>query len=247
MIKARIVRPFQQSQRIMKCLALFDVDGTLIESMEFDADCYVEAVRQVLGVEQVDTEWSHYHDVTDAGILAEIYRMNFRREIGRVPAREVKESFVRIVKSRLKSENIKLKPLRGAGEALRALKQSDRWVVALATGGWRESAEVKLRNAGLAAGDLPIFSANDSISRPGILKIAVQAMGKSERTKRFSKVVYVGDGVWDVWAAREMKIAFLGVGAGTKKLLREGADQVIRDYSDLKKFLQALEACSIPT
>ena len=246
MIEARIIRPFRQSQRIMKCLALFDVDGTLIESMEFDADCYVEAVRQVLGVEQVDTDWSHYHDVTDAGILAEIYRMNFRREIGRVPAREVKESFVRIIKSRLKSENIKLKPLPGAGEALQALKQSDRWAVALATGGWRESAEVKLRNAGLAAGDLPIFSAKDSISRPGIINLAVRAMRKREKTKRFEKVVYVGDGAWDVWAAREMKIAFVGVGSGRKKLLREGAGQVVRDYSDWKKFMKALEACSVP-
>jgi len=231
----------------MKSLALFDVDGTLIESMEFDADCYAEAVRRVLKIESVDTDWSHYRDVTDAGILAEIHRMNFNREIGPTQARKVKESFVRTIKARLRSENIRLKPLPGAGEALRALQASDRWAVTLATGGWRESAEVKLRNAGLAAGDLYIFSANDSISRPGIISLAVQAMRKSEKARRFEKIVYIGDGVWDVWAARERKIAFLGVGAGAKKLLQEGAGRVVRDYSDLKRFLQALETCTIPT
>ena len=230
----------------MKNLVLFDLDGTLIESMRFDADCYVEAVRRILRIKSMDTDWSHYRQVTDAGILAEIHRINFNREIGRDQARKVKESFVRIVKARLKSEKIKLKPLRGAGEALRALQVSDRWTVALATGGWRESAEIKLRNAGLPVDEIPIFSANDSISRPGILKAAVRAMLKREKTKRFKKVVYVGDGVWDVWAAREMKVAFLGVGAGTEKLRREGAGRVVRDYSDLKKFLMALETCSVP-
>ncbi|MCX5860195.1 MAG: HAD family hydrolase [Proteobacteria bacterium] len=230
----------------MEKLVLFDLDGTLIESMKFDADCYVEAVRLVLGIVSVDTDWSHYHNVTDAGILAEIHRMNFHREIGRDPARKVKESFVRIIKARLQSEKIRLKPLRGAGEALRVLQASDRWMVALATGGWRESAEVKLRNAGLPVNEIPIFSANDSISRPGILQAAVQAMLKSEKIKRFEKIVYVGDGVWDVWAAREMKVAFVGVGTGTKILLREGAGRVVRDYSDLKKFLTALETSTIP-
>ncbi len=230
----------------MEKLVLFDLDGTLIESMKFDTDCYVEAVRRVLSISAVDTDWSHYHNVTDAGILAEIYRMNFRREIGRAPARKVRETFVRIIQARLQSEKIKLKPLRGAGEALRFLQASDRWAVALATGGWRESAEVKLGNAGLATGDLPIFSAHDSISRPGILKVAVQAMLKNEKTKRFEKIVYVGDGVWDVWAAREMQVGFVGVGTGTEKLRREGAGRVIRDYSDLKKFRKALETCTVP-
>lgn len=227
-------------------LVLFDLDGTLIESMKFDADCYVEAVRRVLGIASVDTDWSHYHNVTDVGILAEIHRMNFHREISRDPARKVKESFVRIIKARLRSEKIRLKPLRGAGEILRVLRASDRWMVALATGGWRESAEVKLGNAGLPVDGIPIFSANDSISRPGILRAAVQAMLKNEKLKRFEKIVYVGDGVWDVWAARETKVAFVGVGTGTKILLREGAGRVVRDYSDLQKFLVALETCAVP-
>ena len=49
----------------------FDIDGTLVASVGFDAELYAEAVREVLGVE-IDTDWSRYENVTDSGILEEI-------------------------------------------------------------------------------------------------------------------------------------------------------------------------------
>lgn len=55
---------------------VFDVDGTLIESLETDRDIFVIAVKKVLGVTEVNTDWSSYPHVTDQGVVREIMRIN---------------------------------------------------------------------------------------------------------------------------------------------------------------------------
>lgn len=52
-------------------LVMFDIDGTLVESYDFDASCFVQAVQNVLDI-CIDTDWSKYVHVTDSGILDEI-------------------------------------------------------------------------------------------------------------------------------------------------------------------------------
>jgi len=49
---------------------MFDIDGTLIESCDFDADCFSEAIKSVTGYE-LNTDWASYNNITDAGILDE--------------------------------------------------------------------------------------------------------------------------------------------------------------------------------
>ena len=52
-------------------LVMFDIDGTLVESTAFDADCYTNAVEDELNI-SISKDWSIYKNVTDAGILQEI-------------------------------------------------------------------------------------------------------------------------------------------------------------------------------
>ena len=56
----------------MSHLVMFDVDGTLTLSTEMDDRCYVQAMFEHLGV-HIDNDWSHYRQVTDSGIAAELF------------------------------------------------------------------------------------------------------------------------------------------------------------------------------
>jgi hypothetical protein len=38
-------------------LAIFDIDGTLTESVAVDEVCFVQAFRDVLGIERINTNW----------------------------------------------------------------------------------------------------------------------------------------------------------------------------------------------
>jgi len=51
---------------------VFDVDGTLIDSDGFDAACFVEVVRKVVGDVVIHNDWRLYRHATDAGILSQI-------------------------------------------------------------------------------------------------------------------------------------------------------------------------------
>jgi len=229
----------------MKKLVLFDLDGTLVESNEFDRVCYVDAVQRALGAGPVDEDWSHYRNVTDRGVLAEIYQRRFGRELGAEVEAAVKRTFLEVMESKLRETGSGLRPLAGAQAALDWLRRSAEWTAALATGAWRESAELKLREAGLRADHLPWFTCNDAVARIEIMELAVREMTRRAGAS-FGRVVYIGDGVWDVQASREMGVAFLGVGEERQKLLAAGASHALADYADLGKFREALDDCRVP-
>ena len=52
-------------------LVVFDIDGTLVDSYEFDTALYADAIRRVLDTD-IDTDWTRYTNATDSGILDQI-------------------------------------------------------------------------------------------------------------------------------------------------------------------------------
>jgi beta-phosphoglucomutase-like phosphatase (HAD superfamily) len=41
-------------------LVMFDIDGTLTETMKADEECFVRSFKDVFGFVEIDTDWSHY-------------------------------------------------------------------------------------------------------------------------------------------------------------------------------------------
>ncbi len=48
-------------------LVMFDIDGTLTETMKVDEECYVRSLAEVCGFTDVETDWSSYTHATDSG------------------------------------------------------------------------------------------------------------------------------------------------------------------------------------
>ena len=55
------------------CLVIFDIDGTLTQTMKADEECFVRSLAEVCGFSDIDTDWSRYKHATDSGIFHEIY------------------------------------------------------------------------------------------------------------------------------------------------------------------------------
>ncbi len=113
---------------------------------------------------------------------------------------------------------------------------------AIATGAWRESALIKIHCAGLAIDGLPLTTTEDAPQREVILEIAADRARALYELPEATECVLVGDGVWDVRAARRVGFAFIGVGAGeeARKLSAAGASLVIGDYTDVDQVLTLL-------
>jgi phosphoglycolate phosphatase-like HAD superfamily hydrolase len=135
----------------------------------------------------------------------------------------------------------------GANEVLRALPRAG-WAVALATGAWRANFLAKTAAAGLRHRGLPVATGDDDVTRVGIVRAATAKAARAARVRRFARVVVVGDGVWDLRAARALGHGFVGVTAsgGAAALRREGARALVRDYRSLDRFLDLLDRAPTP-
>ena len=94
-------------------LVVFDLDGTLVESDEFDGVLYAKAVRDVLDIE-VDDDWSGYRHSTDSGILDEILDRHAVEVDRSVAHAAVEKAFVAVVRDYLTGRKGRLPEIPGA-------------------------------------------------------------------------------------------------------------------------------------
>lgn len=225
-------------------LAIFDIDGTLTESVAVDEVCFVQAFRDVLGIERINTNWLEYTFQTDSGLALEICRQHLGRNPGGAEIIGLQSRFAELLCAAVEGAGQPLQEVPGAAALLHLLRAHPRWHVAIATGGWRVSARFKLASAGLPVDTFPWANADDALDRVDILRTAIWRAGEHYGQQAFEKVVYVGDGVWDVRAAKSLGIGFLGLGTDNKagRLVAEGASCVLADFSDPVGVVECLEA-----
>lgn len=184
---------------------IFDIDGTLLQSAAVDDALYREAVSAVLGPVQLRPSLHAYDYITDTGILSQIFEDNNIAQSPK-PMEEIKLRFVELLKNHIES-NGPFVEVPGATALLRGLSESTLHAVAIATGGWRESAELKLQSAGIDYTNIPLATANDHRERTAIMEIAL-----SQLAGDFKSVTYYGDGLWDRDACATLGWRFVSVG-----------------------------------
>lgn len=205
---------------------MFDVDGTLVHSSDIDGRLFSAAVADETGL-ALDTNWSRYRHVTDAGILHELLRAAGMVEQFDDTCARVKHNFY----CRLR-EHLALNPLQqvaGAARLIEILNARDDVVVSMTTGGWGETARLKLQSAGLELEEIPLASSNDHYRRIDIMRIAA---GRADGG--CLPCTYFGDGVWDKMASAELGYDFVLVGDATDH------DRRIEDFSNAAQVLAAI-------
>lgn len=213
-------------------IALFDIDGTLTASNEIDSICFAEAFRDVFGV-RVDTDWGAYEHTTDRGIATEVLRRVRGLEPDENELNRHRARFIQLLDERMTT----LDEIAGARQFVRELFARG-WRLVLCTGAWSDSARLKLARAGFD-GDLPLASCDDHASRQAVLLHGIALAGGGQQ----DVVVSFGDGTWDVLAARNLQVAFIGIGAGcdAERLRQSGATEVFDDYRDAAAVFAALD------
>lgn len=184
---------------------IFDIDGTLLHSAAADDQIYREAVESVLGPVSFRGSLHDYDAVTDSGILQQILADNPATITDDVFG-AVKQEFLRRTQLHITSTG-PFSEISGARNILGRLTASHRHKVAIATGGWRATAELKLRTAGFDVSGIPLATSDDAIERTEIMQIALANLGQ-----QVEAVTYFGDGEWDRTACHRLGWTFVAVG-----------------------------------
>jgi HAD superfamily hydrolase (TIGR01509 family) len=209
---------------------LFDLDGTLVDSVYQHVLAWREALEQA-GIELA--VWRIHRRIgMSGGLLAN----NLLRETGhQITAREAAQ-LQRVHAEAYLRQISQVRPLPGSRELLAYLsKIAVPW--AIATSGRMESAGPALKILGV--GEDAMVVTRDQVQHakpdPDLFLAAAERLGVE-----ISDSFVVGDSVWDLLAARRARalgIGLLSGGYGREELERAGAYRVYQDPADLLKHL----------
>lgn len=223
-------------------LVLFDIDGTLTRTTGVDTDCFVRALAETYGATVQNTDWSTYPHSTDEGLTHEILRAH----LGRLPRSDerdrVRTRFIELLNAALLVDRTRFHATPGA-QGLLDILQAFGHGVAIATGAWRQSAELKLRAAQIEIDGIPLVTSDDETARADIVRLALELACGQLLDSHSRHAVYVGDGLWDLRAAQGVGIGFVGIaeGAHAQRLLDAGARTVLADFTNPASLREVIE------
>ncbi|HEY2773360.1 MAG TPA: HAD family hydrolase [Candidatus Binatia bacterium] len=222
-------------------LAVFDIDGTLTLGDGLGTRCFFECFDAVFGAGFADRRLDSYVESTDCGIAREAARRALGRHCSDAEFVTFKAAYLESLEAEIGFRDRAYRPIDGADGLMQALASAGGWTVAIATGNWRRAAHLKLACARIEAPVLAAFS-EDGTTRTEVLARAV-AIATQRSGAAFERIVYVGDQPWDLGAARDNGVAFVGVGSGERAARLQGhGATVIAGYRDTARFLSMLES-----
>ena len=211
----------------METAFLFDLDGTLVDSVYH----HVLAWREALETEGIDLSiWRVHRKIgMSGGLMTNVLLRETGIEID--PARV--ERLQRLHAEAYKRNYANVRPLPGATALLTALTNAQiPW--AIATSGRIETAGPVIEKLGVDLSRTPVIT-RDMVKfakpEPDLFIAAAERLGV-----RIETATVVGDSVWDMLAAtraRALGIGFLSGGYGLEELERAGAYRVYEDPQDL--------------
>ena len=229
-------------------LVLFDIDGTLLNCGGLGIKALKRAVKKLYGKE-AKFEESNLSGRTDLYNFAYVYKCLKGKkptagEIKKITA-EYWAQLPREIAELKKAGKFKLMP--GVKEFLETLKKYKQVKIALATGNTPQSAELKLRAAGLdkyfsfTYGGFGLMTEN----RPQLLALGVKSCEKQFKVKFTPNDVFIiGDTHHDVLAAKENgfhnAVVLEGNLADKAKLFRAAAELEVKNFKDEELFLMWL-------
>ncbi|SMO84862.1 HAD family hydrolase [Gracilimonas mengyeensis] len=209
-------------------LIMFDIDGTLVDSNHFDDRLFAEAIGEVLDI-HINGNWEQFIHATDSGILDQIIEENDFSASSDQIHDEVKQHFIQLTENHLAQNTLSEIP--GAAQLIQSLQARDDLKLAIATGGWEETARMKLHAVGINPDSFAFASCSDAPARTEIMEIAEQrALNHISPLSR----VYFGDGSWDKKACEELNYRFIAVGERVEHRVR------IDDFKDTEGVISLL-------
>ena len=215
-------------------LILLDIDGTLTQSYEYDREVFGIAIAEVLGIPPVDADLNGYVDKTSLGVTIEaIQRLRGSSpEVNEID--QVKHIVLQRFNEMYRESPLIFNEIPGASRFLERLRQLQGVGIAIATGCWHNEALFKLHASGLNVAGIPMATSDDDRNRQRIMEIAVARAGDFYGCSKFERIVYLGDGPWDLQTSRSLGYGFVGIGPRVKELKDVESFPWHQDYMEVE-------------
>jgi len=227
-------------------LVMLDIDGTLTLSYEYDREIFGLAIAEVLGCQPVDADLYGYVDKTSTGVTREAIQRFTGRSPGTGEIKEVKRRVLWHLKSMYRASPEIFIEVPGASRFLEQLRKHSGTGISIATGCWRSEALFKLRASGLSVDGIPLATSDDNRERQRIMEISARRARNFYACAGFERVVYLGDGPWDLQFSSALGFAFIGIGPHLKALKNLEVGYWHPDYLEIEAVFASIAAVLNP-
>ncbi|MEO1436926.1 MAG: HAD hydrolase-like protein [Bacteroidota bacterium] len=220
-----------------KLLVIFDIDGTLLFSNKEDSRIFGRAFEDCFGFRIGSINWHDYPHVVDTVILQAAFETAGKTLPDQQTIEDFKDYYVAKLEQGRKINPGGFMEVRGSRTLVEHLLNQAEFEVGIATGGFRKPAFVKLRHVGIPTEQLMMNFADDCYTREQIIQGVLDQAAPLQ--DQISKIIYVGDALWDVRTTRNMNMPFIGIKPPdqVQELLDAGAKHVISHYEDIEGFI----------
>jgi len=228
-------------------LVIFDVDGTLVYSEKKDSQCFATTYQAVYGLPFPTIDWQKYPHVSDTTIFKTVIQEHFGREASEEEEEKFRQKFVEnIIENRRQTpDDFHIVPY--AKQAIEKLLADNRFVIGVATGGWKAPAIVKLDFVKIPSEHLIISGADGHETRADITN---ETINKATAIHgNFDRIVYIGDAIWDVTTTKEMGLPLIGIRrkGDLDFLYEKGVEVVFENYKNYDVFVENILTAGVPT
>ncbi|MDH7447816.1 HAD family hydrolase [Aquimarina mycalae] len=215
-------------------LIIFDIDGTILDSVNADDKCFIKTFKDLFKIDLTNVDWNDFKNVTDTGLTIEIFQKWFNRE----PKKEDIENIKSYFKSLLINHTQQFTEIEKSLSFIKLISIKPDFEIGFATGGWKETAELKCNSVGLNLNDYIFKSSNDHYKRGEIIEFVIKDALKKNNVSEFESITYFGDGLWDYKTTQTLGIDFIGVDfKKNRKLKNMGVEKVIANFVESEKIL----------
>lgn len=210
-----------------KNLIVFDIDGTLTDSVKTHQKVFTEALIQI-GIKKINSEFKSFKHHTDSFISKEIYETTLNSPF----SYNMMNKFENDLTEKITLEKIDEIP--GAKNLIEKLEKETDFGVCYATGSLRRAAEYKLKSIGIEFNEIQLVASDNLFEREKIVEKAINNALKYYDLEKFEKIISIGDGLWDFITAKNLDLNFIGIGKANKEILIQKGVKIV--YENFLEF-----------
>ncbi len=225
---------------------IFDIDGVLLHLTRQEETAFFDAFRQIAEIPEhhIDPDWNSYQVRNDVAIAGELLERHLQRPPTDGEVWAVLDHYIGTIAVGLKGGVLRTEVIPGSQELLNGLSSDTRLHLGLATANIEGTAVTRLKHAGLWGCFTACGYAESGGPKIEILGAAIAGLrdGNGDPVTA-DKVVFLGDQLGDLAAARENGVHFIGVStkAQQRQVLQDnGATMVLADHAETARIIADL-------
>lgn len=207
-----------------KNLIVFDIDGTLTDSVTLHQAGFIDALKK-LGIAEIDEDFHSYKHHTDLYIARTIYESALEKHFDTGMIALFEDNLYNSIAAGDMQE------IKGAKQFVDFIEKETSFGVCYATGSMYRPAQFKLGKIDIDFDPMQLVASNHSEERAIIVQAAIDNAYRYYNAAHFDRIISFGDGLWDLQTAQQLHLEFVGIGAKNKAALEAAGMQLhLDDY-----------------